>query len=69
VLEVELGMLCYAGGGGDGLEDDVEGDAVKGGEGRGETVAGKRRGGRTEFWTVEGDSVTDMTAAKGKLFP
>jgi hypothetical protein len=68
VLEVELGILCSAEGG-DGLEDDVEGDAVKGGEGRGETVAGKRRGGRTEFWTVEGDSVTDMTAAKGKLFP
>ncbi len=67
MLEVELGMLCYAGGGGDGLEDDVEGDAVKGGEGRVETVDGKRRG-RTEFWIGEGDSVTELTAAKGKLF-
>jgi hypothetical protein len=62
VPEVELGMLCSAEGG-DGLEDDVEGD-----EDRVETVDGKRRGGRTEFWTDEGGSVTEVTAAKGKLF-
>jgi hypothetical protein len=68
VLEMELGMLCSAEGGGDGLEDDVEGDAVKGGElGQVKTVDGKRRGG-TEFWIGEEDSVTELTAAKGKLF-
>jgi hypothetical protein len=67
VPEVKLGMLCSAEGG-DGLEDDVEGYAVKGGEDRVETVDGKRRGGRTEFWIDEGGSVTEVAAAKGKLF-